>query len=448
MQAEFTYNQFNGNVLVAKSGSIIYEKSFGYRNFNTHELLDNNSVFDLASISKQFTAMGILQLKEKGLLKLSDTLRMYFPELPYHNTTLEQMLTHTSGLPDYGDEIAMNWDYDKIIFNSDVIHLLATVKPPLRFNPGENWEYCNTGFALLANIIEKVSGLSYKDYMRENIFDPLEMQNSRVHIARSLSNEVIPNYAFDVVYSDSLKKYILAENHPQFKEEVYFEGVQGDGGINSTTGDLLKWQQALNNHTLLSTELQTEMLSHQSIADTINQYYYGYGTEIRTNAVGDYYGHRGGWVGYMTVLNYYPNDDLTLIVLSNNNSNTYRLTDALAYLLSNKPISFPYQHKAVEIDTTILREYAGSYLINDVPSDIKAELFVKNGKLCYRLISTREEFQRFQLSEMLLSPESPCKFFTENGTDIQFEFVMDKSGKIAEADFIFYSLKKKMIRQM
>jgi CubicO group peptidase (beta-lactamase class C family) len=448
MQAEFTYNQFNGNVLIAKSGSIIYEKSFGYRNYDTKELLDNNSVFELASISKQFTAMGILLLKEKGLLNLSDTLRMYFPELPYHNITIKDMLTHTSGLPDYADETAMNRDYDKIIFNKDVIHLLATVKPPLRFNPGENWEYCNTAFALLASTIEKVSGLSYKDYMKANIFDPLGMRNTRVYNTRRSSNEVIPNYAFDVVYSDSLKKYILPENHPQYKEEVYFEGIQGDGAINSTTEDLLKWQQALNNHTLLSTEMQKEMLSHQSIEDTINHYYYGYGTEIRTNAVGDYYGHRGHWLAYWADLNYYPKEDLTLIVLSNNNSNTYRLTDVLAYLLSSKPIDIPYLHKAVEIDTTILGEYAGSYLIHDVPTDIKAELFVKNGKLCYRLISTREEYKKFQFLEMVLSPESQSKFFTENGTDIQFEFVMDKSGKIAEADFIFYSLKKKMIRQM
>ena len=176
MQAEFSVNGFNGNVLVAKKGSVIYQKSFGFRNYTSKELLDNNSVFELASVSKQFTAMGILLLKERGSLKLADSLRKFFPELPYKNITIQNLLTHTSGLPEYGDSLAIKWDHKKIAFNNDAINFLSKEKLPVNFNPGEKWEYSNTGYDLLASIIEKVSGLSFREYMQKFIFNPLGMR--------------------------------------------------------------------------------------------------------------------------------------------------------------------------------------------------------------------------------------------------------------------------------
>src|SRR5476651_1007307 len=120
MQAEFV-NGFIGNVLVAKDNTIIYQKSFGQRNLDSALLLDNHSVFELASTSKQFTAMGILLLEQKGKLKLNDTLRKFFPELPYYRVTIYQMLTHTSGLPDYMSEMKNKWDHHRIAFNKDMI---------------------------------------------------------------------------------------------------------------------------------------------------------------------------------------------------------------------------------------------------------------------------------------------------------------------------------------
>src|SRR6185312_1219078 len=128
MQTQVKENNFNGNVLVAKNGKPIYQKSFGYADFNTKRLLNDSSVFELASVSKQFTAMGILLLVQKGKIKLSDTLRKFFPQLPYYNITIKNMLTHTSGLPAYDDEMALKWDHKKIAFNKDVINFLAKEK--------------------------------------------------------------------------------------------------------------------------------------------------------------------------------------------------------------------------------------------------------------------------------------------------------------------------------
>jgi CubicO group peptidase (beta-lactamase class C family) len=297
MQAEFYVNGFNGNVLVAKKGSVIYQKSFGFRNYTSKELLDNNSVFELASVSKQFTAMGILLLKEKGSLKLADSLRKFFPELPYKNITIQNLLTHTSGLPDYGDSLAIKWDHKKVAFNNDAINFLSKEKLPVNFNPGEKWEYSNTGYDLLASIIEKVSGLSFREYMQKFIFKPLGMKYSLVYNTRRSSHEIVPDYSYGYVYSDSLKRYILPDSLPEYDYVIWADGIQGSGLINSTTGDLLKWDRSLKNHTLLSESTNIEMLSPQSIMDTIAKKYYGYGVIIGKNEIGDYIMHTGSWPG-------------------------------------------------------------------------------------------------------------------------------------------------------
>src|SRR5450631_3713547 len=181
MKAEVTLNGFNGNVLVAKAGKIIFQKSYGYRNYNTKEMLDNNSVFELCSVTKQFTAVAILQLMEAGKLKLSDSLRQYFPAMPYNNITIQQLLTHTSGLPDYTDSMGNYWNHKNIAFNNDVIHFMEKEKLPANFKPGAKSQYCNTGYMLLASIVEKLSGMPFQDYLQQYIFKPLDMSHSRIY---------------------------------------------------------------------------------------------------------------------------------------------------------------------------------------------------------------------------------------------------------------------------
>lgn len=153
MEAAVLVHHFNGNILVAKKGNVIFQKAFGYRNYDTKEPLDNNSVFELQSVTKQFTGLSILLLIEKGKLSLTDTLRKFFPELPYENVTIRTLLTHTSGLPDDLDVMSQYWDHKKVAFNKDLIHILASHNVPPHFLPGEKVEYSNTAFELLASII-------------------------------------------------------------------------------------------------------------------------------------------------------------------------------------------------------------------------------------------------------------------------------------------------------
>jgi CubicO group peptidase (beta-lactamase class C family) len=429
MQANFTAADFNGNVLVAKSGKLIYQKAFGYRNYNTKTLLDNNSVFELASVSKQFTAMGILILKEKGKLALTDTLRKFLPDLPYSGVTIQNLLTHTSGLPDYMAAMDSSWDHKIIAFNDAMIHFLASEKIPANFDHDKKWEYSNTAYAILASIIEKVSGLSYKDYMRKNIFEPLGMNHSQVYNTRRSTKDTIADYAYGFVYSDSLKRYITPDSLKADDFVIYLDGIVGDGTINSTTGDLLKWDRALKNHALLNEAAQNQMFSPQSVMDTINKVYYGYGVTVGKDQFGNFISHSGGWPGYATNLARYIAKDFTIIILSNNESNAYNIGYAVAGILFDAPVVLPYVHKEIIIDTNSLNRYTGSYHRD---STLRINIIKKVDKL-YR--------HREGTTDVELKPESNTKFFYGDRTDRQIEFETDQNGHVTKFWLINCGLK-------
>ena len=424
------YYRFNGNVLVAEKGEIILQKSYGYANFDNQRMLNDSSVFELASVSKQFTATGILLLKDKGKLSLTDSLRKFFPELPYSNITIQHLLTHTSGLPDYFWLMIEKWDHKKIAYNMDVIALLAKEKPPSVFAPGTRWEYSNTAFVILATIIEKISGQSFKDYMRENIFQPLQMKHTLIYNTRRSKKDTVPNYAYGFNYNDSLKKFVLPDNDPATQFVIYMDGIQGDGIVNSTTSDLLKWDRAVKNHTLLTEATQNEMLKGQSLSDTVNKTYYGYGVGISKNDFGNIISHSGGWPGYTTYLARNTDKDQTYIILSNNNANSPGLSNVLQHIMAGKPVVMPYEHKETVMDSATLNAFTGRYM---ALNEIKLE---RRGAKLFRVLPNG--------SELELKPESSNKFFYSDGSDRQIEFEMDANKKITKAWFIAIGLKTEM----
>ena len=445
MNAEVAINHFNGNVLVAKSGDIIYHKAFGYRNYDTKELLNNNSVFELESISKQFTAVAILQLIEKGELKLSDSLRKFFPQLPYHDITIQNLLTHTSGLPLYDDEMRDKWDHKKIAFNDDLINFLSIEKIPVHFKAGTKWEYCGTGFDLLASVIERISGVSFNDHMLRNIFEPLGMKNTRIYNTRRSVKDTIPNYAYGYMYSDSLKKYVIPDSMPEYDYVTYLDGLVGDGQVNSTTGDLLIWDRALKNHLLLSEDLQNQMFSPQSTVDTASGHYYGYGSKL-------YYGygvdlgkddelsrrfiaHGGDYPGYITFLIRYLDDDVTITVLSNNHFTARGIAFALANIFYNRQVVLPYVHREIKIDTSVLGKYVGKYKFTATKGIF--EIAKRDGKI----------FGRTSTGEIAYKPESATKFFAYDNffnREFQIEFEINNQGNVSRAYFITTGVKRQM----
>lgn len=426
------YFRFNGNVLVAENGKIIFQKSYGYAHFDTKRLLNDTTVFELASVSKQFTATAILLLHDMGKLKLTDSLRQFFPQLPYSNITLQHMLTHTSGLPYYEWAFNEKWDQTKIAFNNDLIDFLAKEKLPVLFEPGKQWRYSNTAYALLASVVEKVSGQPFADFLKQHIFQPLGMTHTRIYNTRRSLKDTIPNYAYGFLYNDSLKKYMIPDSLPDYGYVIYLDGIQGDGVVNSTTADLLKWDRAIKNNTLLKGETQKEMLKGHSIIDTVKNSMYGYGLFIEKNELGTIISHSGGWPGYITYLGRNVDKDITYIILSNNESNSPLLANTLQQIMTGKEVMMPYEHKAISLDSTALKVFTGTY--STLTNKIKIE---QVGNQLFRSAGNKIE----------LKSESPTKFFYVDGTDRQLEFELGSDKSVTKAWLIVNGVRMELKKE-
>jgi CubicO group peptidase (beta-lactamase class C family) len=385
--------QFYGNVLIAENGTVIYQKSFGKANYETGAALDSESVFELASVTKQFTAMGIMLLKKQGKLSYDDSLRKFFPQLPYSNITVRHLLHHTSGLPDYMGLLMKKSAGKKIMTNKDLEDIFAVEKPAIVFVPGEKWEYSNTGYALLASIIEKVSGMSFADYLRKHIFEPLGMERTRVY-RRRLEKTKIDNYAFGYGYSESKKTYILPDDDTAVRNMVYaLDGIVGDGTVNSTTGDLLKWDRALYTEKLVSKEMLAEAFQPGTLNDG-SKTKYGFGwilSDMKT--FGKVVNHSGGWPGYNTFIERHPDSDKTIILLRNHDRPVQVLSKIrdILYDIKDEP------KKEISLPMASLSQYAGEY---ELAPGFTISITVERDKI-YGQATGQEKFELFAEKENL-----------------------------------------------
>jgi len=289
--------QFNGCLLVVENGKVIYNKAFGVANFETGEPLTIDYRFRLASVTKQFTGMAIMILKEEGKLDFDDNIQKYLPDLPYENVTIRNLLTHTSGLPDYLGLMDKYWDTahiditeKKVATNSDALEFLIKYHPPIEFVPGERYAYSNTGYNMLALIVEKASGMTYHDFMQTNIFGPLGMTSSFVNTSDGILPE--ENRAIGFRLNPDGITFENSDFH-------YQNGVFGDGGIYTTTGDMFKWDQAIYNGTLVSKETWDQATSPTILNDNSPENY-GFGWSLIPMENGLVVAHGGGWVGFRT----------------------------------------------------------------------------------------------------------------------------------------------------
>ncbi|MBC5772738.1 beta-lactamase family protein [Pontibacter sp. KCTC 32443] len=295
---------FNGTVLVTKYDQVLYKGAFGYTDFQRKDTLTTQTAFQLASVSKQFTAMAIMMLKEQGKLHYDDSVQQYFPSFPYKGITIRQLLTHRSGLANYtyfSDEL---WpDRNKPITNADVLNLMAVHKPNVYHLPNTHFDYSNTGYMLLASIVEKASGEPFANFMQKHIFGPLQMKNTFT-------------YSIDVATLTGK----VATGHTGGRRKRtpdYLDTVLGDKGVYSTVEDLYKWDQALYTQKLVKWETLEEAFTG-SRPEKKNKEDYGFGWRIRPMESGDtVLYHAGLWHGYSTYLLRNPKDHSALIVLSN-----------------------------------------------------------------------------------------------------------------------------------
>ncbi|MGG4442749.1 serine hydrolase domain-containing protein [Brevibacillus fortis] len=309
-------NNWNGNILILEEGKPYYQNSIGMANLETAERLSPDSVFELASVSKAFTAMSIMILQEQGKLDYTDKVDDLLPNFPYADITVENLLVHTSGLPDYMELFSECWDKTRVATNQDILDQLIKHQPAVLFQPNEKHTYSNTGYALLASIVEHVAETRFADFLQQQIFQPLGMQNTKVY-NRRYSPELIQHYAYGYVYSAQSEAFMLPDESSEHDFVIYLDGIQGDGAISSTLDDLRKWDRALYTEKLVKKETLERAFSPVQLTDNSFSHY-GYGWRLRENQVtGKVVHHSGGWPGYRSYLIRYIQADKTIIYLTN-----------------------------------------------------------------------------------------------------------------------------------
>lgn len=411
-QKRYKAGKFHGNILLAEKGKIVYNRSFGKADEATGAELNENSIFELASVSKQFTAMAVAILEEKGKLAYQDKVTKYIPTFPYPDLTVLHLLHHTSGLADYMELMAESWDTEKIATNADIVQLLADKKPPLRFQANEQYEYSNTGYALLAVIIEKVSEMEFGTFLEKHIFVPLEMTRSFVY-RRRYRPQKVENYAYGYVFEEKSKTFILPDTHEDGKMAVWLDGIVGDGTVNSTVIDLLKWDRALYTEKLVSKKT-IDFIHTSGKLNNGKDTGYGLGVEVGKEKIfGNIVSHSGSWIGYSTYLERHIDNDKTIIILQN------RDTDLPNHLTLLKPLydlPAPAKKKEVKVSEKTLKKYVGLYAI--VP-EFKLNITLED-KILYVQATGQNKLAMFATSE--------TRFVIKN-IEAEIEFYHDGSKK-------------------
>ena len=314
---------FTGTWLYAEHGEIVSKGAVGWKDPEDKLPLREDSVFDLASASKQFTAAAVMLLKRQGLLDLDDEIIKFFPEIPYKGVTIRHLLNHTGGLPDYMDWFDQIYKKEnKISPNAVIVRFLCDCGKPAVFAPGEKWEYSNTGYCLLAQIVEEVSGVPFEDFLRDKLFQPAGMCATGVY-HRRMNKLTIPNLAYGLVRPLGSDRYELPDEMEEESEVISCDGVSGDGLVHSNIDELFLWDRALREEKILTKEEQQMMflparLNSGEVAKTDEEaedgYGFGWGID-HDEQFGLIVNHSGGWPGYSTWYERFIDADRVLIIL-------------------------------------------------------------------------------------------------------------------------------------
>ncbi len=300
--------RFNGTALVVKKGEIIFKTAQGYSNLKTKTPLTENTTFQLASVSKQFTAMAVMILHEQGKLQYEDLVTKYIPDFPYKNITIKNLLSHTSGVPNYIYLIDTYWPKDKPITNEDVLTLFKSHTLPLNFKPGNRFFYSNTGYVFLGLLVERVSKQPFKSFLKTHIFDKLGMSNTFVYDKNKINS--ITNRALS---------YQVRRRYVDQIEENITDDIPGDKGIFSTVDDLYKWDKALYDNSIVREATINEAYEGVTLNNNKTRDY-GYGWRIKNDKGIKIIYHNGWWHGYKTSITRFIEDKNTIIILNNTNS--------------------------------------------------------------------------------------------------------------------------------
>ncbi len=308
---------FNGAVLISQNGEVLVSRAYGLANVEWDIPNTVQTKFRIASLTKQFTAMAILLLQERGSLTVQDPVCQYFEECPeaWQDITIHHLLTHTSGIPEHVNPQTLRETGTSSIRPSEIIDLFKD--RPLDFPPGETWQYSNSGYIVLGYIIDEVSGVPYQRFLRENFFEPLGMDDTGYE---GSANNIIEHRAYGYTSLRRLADYI----------NMSFPYAAG--GLYSTVEDLNVWTHALHNGEVVSQESWDAML--EAAVPIEGEERYGYGLWIgRFPKDRLSIGHGGGLPGFTSMMHHWPDDDVTIVIMSNLEDTVYIIEESLNNML-------------------------------------------------------------------------------------------------------------------
>ena len=401
MEAYFKTGKLNGAVLITQHGKTLLNRGYGLRDISDHLPNDTNTVFQVGSVTKQFTATVILKLEEMKKLNISDKISKYFPGYPNGDSiTIEHLLNHTSGIFNYTD--------DRVFMQTKAVNpvtedvMLAFFKNhPLKFSPGSHWEYSNSNYILLGYIIEKITRKPYETVVEDMIFKPLRMNAS--------------GFNFKEFKSDNKAKGYMVYSMENGKESMEFDPTvsYAAGAMYSTTGDLYKWQKGMSFNKII-----TKASSDK--ATTPNNNHYGFGNYILNINGKKLLAHGGLTFGYSSYLGRVDEDDISIVILNNIvNTSINDIAKDVLNLLYNKPYKLPEIIKEVTLSHEILNKYTGSY---QIAPQVLVVITVENGQLFGQATGQ---------NKMLLTAQKEDYFFIK-GADVQIAFRKDASGAVSE----------------
>ncbi len=420
--------EFSGNVLISENGKVTFEKSYGFANEVKKIPLNKNSLFDVASITKEFTATAIVMLQERGKISYDDKIIKYIPELSqYKNVSISNLLNHTSGIGDLDNLLdtlfAKEFKGLKSLTNSDMIEVLAKYKPAVKSDILEQYEYSNIGYQLLGTVIEKVSGQTYAAFIRKNIFEPLKMKNSFVYGENMKSTPLAEGHYYD----DSLKTVEIANTILDYSRFRITENILGGRGIYTTANDLLIWINNFTKNKLITPESFALMTTRATLKDS-SKTDYGFGYEL--GFWKDYsptISHSGRWPGYSTIFEYNPTNKKVVILLRNFNYPSH-LSKINNILYGIQPLIF------INLSKQETDKFVGDY---KNPTGSIKKIVSENGKIYAQMNpSVKLELKPISKSKFVIigySPEVQYEFIEENGKVTKYISRQPEMGVLKEA---------------
>ena len=404
---------FNGAWLYAENGEIVSKGALGFRDPENTLPITEDTIFQLASISKQFTATAVMLLMRQSLLSPEDRITKYFPELAaYEGVTVRHLLNHTSGIPDYFDDadwFIKIWKEEKRVpCNDEILSFLRETKAKPYFAPGEGLHYSNTGYNLLALLVERLSGVPFEEFLQKNIFEPAGMTSTRCcHIRRD--GVPFENYARATVFEDD--KWVADIDSAEDGDVVAFDGLNGDDYVYTNIFDMLRWDRALREGKVLTSEEQQIMYTpgrlnngEDAVYDVDNGLGYGFGWGVgHDEKYGLIVSHSGGMPGVATWFERFIDADRVLVILANRD---YR--DARAYLgywngmeaiardKEPEPIVSIEDIALKSVDKSKWESFCGKYEKQDEDFPIE-EVYGKDGELYARVAYDEDDVCDYRL---------------------------------------------------